>query len=263
MQELSKKEIRKRQLEILDIFVDTCNRCKLHYFLCGGTLLGAVRHRGFIPWDDDIDVFMPRPDYEKLQSILFPSPFEIHSLKNKKGHKPFLKLVDNTTEASEKNSRQKTALWIDIFAIDSLFENDFLNAMHYRLTHFLRKGVYFGFRPRTGLVGKFFLPILKVVKISPEKVNDFFSLLIDKISKIRPYEKGRYLGGINWGYGPNERLPREYLEKATPLEFEGKFYNAPIGYRQYLENLYGDYMTLPPKEKQKDHGLRVWVNREE
>lgn len=110
------------------------------------------------------------------------------------------------------------------------------------------------------MFGKISLKILKLFKISPIRVNDFFSFLIDNISKIRPYQKGRFLGGINWGYGPQERMKREDLEKSVIVEFEGKYYNAPIGYEKYLQNLYGDFMKLPPEEKRKSHGLLVWEN---
>jgi lipopolysaccharide cholinephosphotransferase len=260
MRALTKEEIRTRQLAILDAFVAHCNAENLQYYLCGGTLLGAIRHKGFIPWDDDIDVFMPRPDFEKIQNTKMKFPYEIHFYKNGKTHQPFIKIVDSKTFAQEKNSRQPTALWVDVFAIDSLFENDFLNKWHYRITKFFRKGVYYGSRPRTGLFGKISLKILKLFEISPIRVNDFFSFLIDNISKIRPYQKGRFLGGINWGYGPQERMKREDLEKSVIVEFEGKYYNAPIGYEKYLQNLYGDFMKLPPEEKRKSHGLLVWEN---
>lgn len=259
MRELSQNEIRSRQVAILDAFADYCQQNGLQYYLCGGTLLGAVRHKGFIPWDDDIDVFMPRPDFDKIKNLKMDYPFEIRCYKNRKEHKPFLKIVDVNTEACEKNNRSRTALWIDVFAIDSLFENDFMNRMHFKVMKFLRKGVYFGFRPRTGLFGKIALSVLNVAKIKPEKVNDFFSACIDRLSKIRPYKKGRYVGGINWGYGPHERMEREHLESAVPVEFEGKMYNAPVGYKLYLSNLYGDYMKLPPEEKRVCHGLQVWA----
>ncbi len=258
MRELSGDEIRQKQIEILDAFVALCEKNGLQYYLCGGTLLGAIRHKGFIPWDDDIDVFMPRPDFEKIQNLTMDAPFEIHFYKNGKSHKPFLKVVNANTEACEKNNRSRTALWIDVFAIDSLFENNFLNKLHYKVTLFIRKGVYFGFRPRTGLFGKITLPILNLLHISPERVNDFASACIDRISKIRRYEKGRYIGGINWGYGPHERMERADLESAVKVEFEGKLYNAPVGYEKYLHNLYGDYMQLPPEEKRRSHGLLVW-----
>ena len=201
---------------------------------------------------------MPRPDFEKIQNLTMDAPFEIHFYKNGKSHKPFLKVVNANTEACEKNNRSRTALWIDVFAIDSLFENNFLNKLHYKVTLFIRKGVYFGFRPRTGLFGKITLPILNLLHISPERVNDFASACIDRISKIRRYEKGRYIGGINWGYGPHERMERADLESAVKVEFEGKLYNAPVGYEKYLHNLYGDYMQLPPEEKRRSHGLLVW-----
>ena len=96
MRELSKEEIRQKQLEILDAFVATCEKNGLQYYLCGGTLLGAIRHKGFIPWDDDIDVFMPRPDFEKIQNVAMDAPFEIQFYKNGKCHKPFLKVVNGS-----------------------------------------------------------------------------------------------------------------------------------------------------------------------
>lgn len=258
MHELTKEEIKQKQLNILDAFVKVCEENGLRYYLCGGSLLGAVRHKGYIPWDDDIDVFMPRPDYEKIQGLDLPKPYEIQYYKNKKNNRPFLKMVDSSIEAAEKNNKSKADLWMDVFAIDSLFECNFLNKWHYKITKFLRKGVYFGFRPRTGVFGKVALSVLKVFGISPASVNRLFSAIIENICKIRPYEKGRFVGGINWGYGPHERMERADLESAVPVEFEGKMYNAPVGYDKYLHNLYGDYMQLPPVEKRICHGLQAW-----
>lgn len=259
MRKLTKEEIKQKQLAILDTFVEICKTHGLQYYLCGGSLLGAVRHKGFIPWDDDIDVFMPRLDFERIQQLAIEKPYEVHFYKNHKNNRPFLKIVDTSIEAAEKNNKSKEDLWVDVFAIDSLFENNVLNNLHYKIVRFLRKGVYFGFRPRTGFFGKITLPILKFFRISPADVNFLFSAIIDRICKIRPYEKGRFVGGINWGYGPHERMEREDLESAVPVEFEGKMYNAPVGYEKYLHNLYGDYMQLPPEEKRVCHGLQAWL----
>lgn len=258
MKKLSSEEIRRNQIAILDAFVEICAANNLRYYLCGGTLLGAIRHKGFIPWDDDIDVFMPRPDFEKIQKLLFPKPYEMQFYKNGKSCKPFIKISNTSIVAREKNNIKEAFLWIDVFAFDSLFENNFLNKWHYKIVRFLRKGIYFGFRPKTGFFGGILLFFFKLFGISPEKVNTLFSAIIDRISKIRKYEKGPYIGGINWGYGPQERMLREDLEQSCEMLFEGKCYNVPVGYDKYLRNLYKDYMTLPPEEKRKNHGLEAW-----
>lgn len=258
MKYLSQEEIKESQLAILDVFVKICSEHNLQYFLCGGTLLGAIRHQGFIPWDDDIDVFMPRPDFEKFLKLTFAKPYEIDFYRNGKGARPFIKLLDTSIIASEKNTTRSGFLWVDIFPIDGLFKNTVLNKYHFKIVLFLRKGVYFGFRPKTGFIGKILLFLLNKVKIHPKKVNVFFSLLVDQLSKIKQYEKSSYVGGIAWGYGPQERMLRKDMEQACEVIFEGKKYLAPAIYHQYLKNLYGNYMELPPEEKRKNHGLLAW-----
>ena len=125
MNYLSPEEIKSSQLKILDYFVKVCEGNNLRYYLCGGTLLGAIRHKGFIPWDDDIDVFMPRPDYNALLKLELQPPFQLRYFAKKNSLQPFIKIVDNSTMAKEKNSSLPTAIWIDVFPIDGLFANNF------------------------------------------------------------------------------------------------------------------------------------------
>lgn len=259
MNYLSPEEIKQSQLKVLDFFVKTCEDNNLRYYLCGGTLLGAIRHKGFIPWDDDIDVFMPRTDYNKLLTLDIEPPFELRYFAKGNSLQPFIKIVDNTTMAQEKNSTFPSAIWIDVFAIDGLFSSNLLNKLHYKIVKFLRFRTYFGLRPEgLSFRAKVLMKFVKLLHINPERVNRFFCYWTEVFSQIKSYESSKFIGGINWGYGPHERMRKDDLEPITKVEYEGKLYNAPVGYHIYLSNLYGDYMQLPPEEKRKNHNLKAW-----
>ena len=259
MNYLTSQQIKDVQLNILNYFVKVCEENNLQYYLCGGTLLGAIRHHGFIPWDDDIDVFMPRPDYRKLLDLNIQSPFELRYFSKGNSLQPFIKIVDTSTLAQEKNSTFPSAIWIDIFSIDGLFGNNLLNKLHFKLVKFLRYRTYFALRPE-GLSprAKFLMTIINLLHIKKESVNRFFCYWTEFFASIKKYDQSKYIGGINWGYGPQERMKRNDLEPIVKVEFEGKKYNAPIGYDIYLRNLYGNYMKLPPKEQRRSHAMKAW-----
>ena len=127
---LTDDELKQLELDIMKQFDAYCEKHDLRYYLYAGTLIGAVRHKGFIPWDDDIDVVMPRPDYEKLQLLLEKEPISPNiKLVNAKNYDlypfPFLKLTDTRTSGIAKYmpKNYRMGVWIDVFPLDGLPEN--------------------------------------------------------------------------------------------------------------------------------------------
>ena len=134
--ELSLREIQLTELKILSVFSDFCNEHGLIYSLVGGTLLGAVRHKGFIPWDDDIDVGMPRPDYEKFIEMieangdLLNENIKVITDRGKNAILPYLKIVDKRIEISPKCNEKSNNIWIDVFPYDGCPENTQIGRAH-------------------------------------------------------------------------------------------------------------------------------------
>ena len=268
MKELTLENIKKEELKILlrlDMF---CKNNNLKYYLSGGTLLGAVRHKGFIPWDDDIDVCMPRKDYEFLLKNFSTDKNNIEIRCNllNNFNAPFAKIVNLNTIIDSKfdESDDNKYLWIDIFPIDGLSENleevkniydkcnfyrNVLMLAYAKLgegTTFFRKYAKYLLKPLAKLYGR---------KRCVEK--------LEKIALSNPYEKSKYVGAVTWGlYGAGERMLKSEFEKSVEVEFEGHKFPAFFCWDSYLRGLYGNYMELPPVEKRKTHNMTVYLKED-
>lgn len=268
MRKVELSEVKKIELNLLIQFDTFCKKHNLYYVLCGGTLLGAVRHKGFIPWDDDIDVLMPRPDYEKLMLLKkemiteIPSYIKMTSWKNKSSNYPFVKWVDSRTKIYEKyyNSDIESNIWIDIFPIDGNPDSKSkLNHLYFK-SKFLRKILMLKYarlgegKSQAKKYAKFLIkPFLK--SVNTYRLCDF----LDKIAKTYKFESCNYIGGVLWGYGPQERVLKDSFLKPIKMEFEGYTFNAPSNYDDYLKGLYKDYMQIPPEDKRITHSFEAYI----
>lgn len=252
--ELYLDDLKRIETEILDYVAQFCDNNGLRYFIDSGTLLGAVRHKGFIPWDDDIDIVMPRDDYEKFHT-LFPKDgrFRLLSLKNNPDYiYAFSKVVDSSTELIEDLTKdiQGYGIYIDIFPFDGLPDDE-------------RKCKRFQDRI-------WFYRALATVASRQLNENDSLRLrilyrlvsrigsrrLINKIDKlIRTYDikKTKYGSKLTVSSDKYRKTKNSMFDEVVELEFEGKKYAAPADYHEYLTIMYGDYMQLPPKDKQVSH----------
>ena len=263
MQELRLDKIKQRELSLLKDFAKYCDEHNLCYVLAGGTLLGAIRHKGFIPWDDDIDVMMPRTDYVKFLYLQQNDRnFSLRTISDNSSCIPFIKILDKGSVVDSKyvDIPNANALWIDVFPIDGLPEKTLSLKLRFKYIHFLRKCLVITMaKPAKGT--SVLRAIVKTVLYYPLKcVGSYrFARWIDLYSQKINIDKTKYIGGLVWGYGPQERMPKKEWLDRVKVEFEGCEFWAPGCWDLYLSNLYGNYMQLPPEEKRITHNMVAYV----
>ena len=256
-------KLQERQYELLVEFDRICKKNNLEYFLDGGTLLGAVRHQGFIPWDDDLDVSMFRDDYEKFKEIVKKDLddryfFQNYETDNNFGFM-FGKLrIKNTkyTERVCKNTKAQDGIFIDIFPFDTTSadekesEKDFKKVVILRMMLLLKNKYII---ETDTFIKKIEKVILKIMSLFVSK-----QYIIEKINKIaskyKDVETG-YFTNYSTPYFNKSRLQKKWYNSTKFLKFETKDYPCPSNYNDDLEYIFGDYMTLPPVEKRRSHGI--------
>lgn len=264
--EISPQEQKKIALDILIKFSQYCDEHGIYYTLAGGTLLGAIRHKGFIPWDDDIDINMPREDFEKLRKLLkqekISKNISFKDIDTKENMYPYIKLVDNRTIQESKDSKNQTGIWIDVFPVDKVLENEEAQKKQFKNARFWRAGIIslnVNIKESKGIIKNTAKITFKLLgKILGEKK---FIDNSQKNAKKFNSSKSDLMAGVLWGYGPGEILTSEEYLNYELVEFENNKFKAPVGWKKYLTGLYGDYMELPPKDKQVAHNVKVyWKN---
>lgn len=259
MKEINIEELKKIQLGILQNVADFCDKHNIRYFLAYGTLIGAIRHNGYIPWDDDIDIAMPRPDYERFIRIFKDESarYEVVSVHNNKQYgMPFAKVHDTRTVLHEILYKQDVyGVYIDIFPIDSIKNKCQIYTIIFLTKVLHTKKANFSNRKITKMIINFFGKII----LAPFSIHNIASFM-DKICKRHPYGSTPYAGEISDGLSEGRAMVNfELFEDTLPHEFEGRTYKIPIGYDKWLRSLYGDYMQLPPIEKRNTlHVFMAW-----
>ena len=257
MREMTTKEIKNVLLNIL-IYVDqVCKSNNINYSLAHGTLLGAVRHKGFIPWDDDIDIFLRRPEYNRLIDILYKSDnkkYKVFSPKDKGYYYPYAKVSDMDTAIIEKNWPQykDLGLNIDIFPIDYVPENRARE--YYDKTKEYENCLYNSLTDIAYVHNNKIVSILKrilrfrQVKECRKKGEEYWK---NKISEMTQIEKTNKIACIVTG---GFRLwDKEMFDSFIEIEFENRKFQAVEDYDTMLKSIYGNYMELPPIEQRESY----------
>lgn len=260
---LSREECGKIQLQILDEIKSICEKNNLHYYLAYGSFLGAVRHGGFIPWDDDIDICLHRNDYDKLINILKSTgqQNEYQWLGLVDGDIPgyyytFVKAVDNRTIAKMEDNLTEHGVWIDIFPLDTLPASKFKRKCFLRYCYFLRAVILSMTTDFSGgMLGK-----KTIIKKIFNQMSNFigkdriYKHYLKKCCKYKNSES-KYVGVLFSAYGIRDCMLRDKTIESKEYVFEDHNYMGFVDYDYYLSHIYGDYMKVPPKEKQRTHSI--------
>lgn len=245
------------QIDMLKAFIEICKNNNLQYYMLYGSALGAVRHGGFIPWDDDIDVGMPREDYEKFitiaRSALPEHYFLQHHTTDPDYPTDFAKIRDCRTtyiETTCKNIKMNHGIYMDVFPIDGYPEDEKVRKKIERKLFWMRISVsrYF-YLENVSVKFKLARVIASVLYPSKDKTVE----KIDELAKKIPFASASTVKCFGGAWGKREILPKELFGQGSVWSFEGIEVLLPENADGYLSHMYGDYMKLPPEEKRVPH----------
>lgn len=266
MEYLNREEVQNQLIDLIKVFDEVCSKIGISYSLYAGTLLGAVRHKGFIPWDDDIDLCVSRPDYEKLllSTSSIPDGYSVMTSDNSGFALPFAKFQNNRIRAQESiyEGDLEQYLWLDIFPVDG--EDPEIEGWEKRqskvvdsikLRSRLVLDPWKGRSPFWKKIAKAAYRLIMTKVISLDELDRF----IDRELKSVDYSDAAYVKSLTGCPTVAWCLRKEDFEQRVLIDFEDLRLPAIRGWDQYLSANYGNYMQLPPEGDRQNHGLKAWV----
>lgn len=263
------RPIQKELLRFIKELIPILEKNKIDYFACGGTMIGAVREKGFIEWDDDIDLFMTRPNYDKLLDLARKNngklgSFDVACGELENSLLPFCKIFDKRYMLNDKGVEgDEDYLFIDIFPLDAVPED--INEEEAYFKEILKKRklvgvgrIKYGYlftitKNKLAVLPKMLLKVYVDIK-GPKKVLKEYLDLCKKYNK--DYEKTNLLSSTVWGKGTKENITKDDT-KTIKMPFEDIEIKVPKGYDTYLTSLFGDYMTPPKAQNRESHDIEI------
>ena len=245
--------------EIICDIDDFCTENNIRYYLSGGSCIGAVRHNGFIPWDDDVDIMMPRKDYMKFLKTFgkaYEAKYGLSSCEiDKAWVRPFARVWRKGTSVVYKNVNDKEiGIFADIMPIDGLPDGRLARKFFYKKLQVLEI-------IRNSTIRKAFVKDEKYRTI--KKIMGLFTkhlsargiaLRMNLSARKYDFDTSNLVGvSLAVHYWDRETIERKHMAEAVRVDFCGRKLPIPVGYDTYLSNLYGDYMVIPDKEHQITH----------
>lgn len=268
MKEMTRKDVQQVSLDILKDVHEFCVKNNIRYSLSGGTLLGAIRHDGFIPWDDDIDIQLPRPDYDRLvNTYVSDKGYKMFCPENQEGKDkkvvyPGARVCDMTRTYVDTGIipwvSEKVGIWIDILPCDGLPANSKEAYKSIKQLKFATKKAYwFGVRLSSWRNIKRGVNIQEKIKFVLKKIGGFLIwqdplIQILKIRKQYNYDDSPYFYASTH-YGMREWQPKENMKNFELHKFEDTEFYIMSGWDANLKSLFGDYMKLPPENERVTH----------
>lgn len=257
---LTVKEQQEVMLEIMKSIHNFCVKHNIRYNMLFGTLLGAVRHKGFIPWDNDIDIGIPRPDYDRLISLLNAGEkvgehyYHLHYTTDENYFYQITRICDDRTYVEPKYIRKKIkkmGVWVDIFPIDGIPDCTPAGILR-RIRLFINKNLQnadiYAVRGKKGITNKFKLVSVKIFPNAKKR-----NYLIDRILRATPFESAKTVGDMEDRHEIVFPQTQDDYNAAILMPFEDAEFYAPKNWEKFLKHVYGDYMQLPPENKRKTH----------
>lgn len=271
MKKIEKNEIQPLEKDILFHLLDFFEENNIKYFTSGGTTLGSVRHGGFIPWDDDVDLFLPRKEYDRFLELskgkLLGGYIEIKKPGDKNYIYPFAKACNKNTVIYEKcvsDRKYAIGIFVDIFPLDVVYNNSFKRALLI-LRSKNRRSMLESASSQINLSkkGSFKWLLKQSIRMLQKPLAKAIGVerlakSIDNLAKKTNNRSEDLVGNIVWCYKFRDYCRAKCFSDSCTGQFEGRNILNPVGYDEYLTKIYGDYMKLPPKDQQVMHGFEAY-----